>query len=183
MKNSSTAALIAALVLAPAVASAAITPGTSLIGNMDESLSAPGAQVGQSFTMSNVHSQDRNINGATLYGHVASVSGPSQGRNAVIVLAFDKLHTRSGNSYAVTGSSTQQQTNTKSNALKEVGGAAAGAIVGSIIGRTLLHTNLGAPIGAAGGYVVAKNNRAGITIPQNAVVTVQIESARPQARL
>ena len=182
MNKSLTAALIAALALAPAIASAAITPGTSLTGNMDESLSAPGAQVGQAFTMSNVHSQDRNINGATLYGHVASVSGPSQGRNASIILAFDKLHTRSGNSYAITGSATQTQTNTKSNALKEVGGAAAGAIVGSIIGRTLLHTNLGAPIGAAGGYVAAKNNRAGITIPQNAVVTVQIESARPQAR-
>jgi hypothetical protein len=182
MNKTLSAALVAALALTPIIASAAITPGTVLVGNMDESLSAPGAQVGQSFTISNVHSQDRNINGATIYGHVASVTGPSQGRNAQIELAFDKLHTRSGNSYAITGSATQVQTNTKSNALKEAGGAVAGAIVGSIIGRSLLHTNLGAPVGAAGGYVAAKNNRAGITIPQNAVVSVQIESARPQAR-
>ncbi len=182
MNKSLSAALAAALALTPIVASAAITPGTVLVGNMDESLSAPGAQVGQSFTISNVHSQDRNINGATLYGHVASVSGPSQGRNAQIQLAFDKLHTRSGNSYAITGSATQVQTNTKSNALKEAGGAVAGAVVGSLLFRSVLHSNIGVPLGAAGGYLAAKNNRAGITIPQNAVVSVQIESARPQAR-
>jgi hypothetical protein len=182
MNKSLTAALIAALALGPAVASAAIAPGTVLVGNMDQSLSAPGAQVGQSFTISNVHSQDRNINGATIYGHVASVQGPSQGRNAQIQLAFDKLHTRSGNSYAITGSATQVQTNTKSNALKEAGGAVAGAVVGSLLFRTAFHSNAGVPIGAAGGYLAAKNNRAGITIPQNAVVSVQIESSRPQAR-
>jgi hypothetical protein len=181
MKHSFTAALLAALAFAPMVASAAISPGTTLVGNLDQDISSK-TQVGSPFTMSNVHSQSRDINGATIYGHVAAVSGPSQGRNAQIVLAFDKLHTRAGNSYAIVGSATQQTVNTKSNALKEVGGAAAGAIVGSIIGRSLLHTNLGAPVGAAGGYIAAKNNRAGIDMPANSQVTVEIQSARLQSR-
>ena len=182
MKKSITAALAAALTIVPMLASAAISPGTELTGNIDQSISSATAQVGQSFTMSDVHSQSRDIHGATIYGHVASVSKASQGRNAQIVLAFDKLHTLSGNSYAITGSATQQTVNTANNGLKEAGGAVAGAVVGSIIGRSLLHTNLGAPIGAAGGYVAAKNNRANITIPQNGSVTVQIESSHLQAR-
>ena len=182
MKNSITAALVAALAFAPTLASAAISPGTSLVGNMDQSLSSSNAQVGERFTMSNVHSQSNDIHGATLYGHITAVNKPSQGRNASIQLAFDKLHTLSGNSYAIVGSATQVQTNTKNNAVKEAGGAVAGAIVGSIIFRTVLHSNVGVPLGAAGGYLAAKNNRAGIEIPQNAIVTMQVESARPQSR-
>jgi hypothetical protein len=182
MKKFGTAALVAALAFAPALASAAITPGTSLVGNMDQSISSSNAQVGERFTMSNVHSQSNDIHGATLYGHVSSVTKPSQGRNATIQLAFDKLHTLAGNSYAIVGSATQVQTNTKSNALKEAGGAVAGAVVGSLIFRTILHSNVGVPLGAAGGYLAAKNNRAGIEIPQNAVVTMQVESAHYQAR-
>jgi hypothetical protein len=182
MRNSLTAAIIAGLTLLPVFASAAISPGTVLVGNMDQALDSSKVQVGQAFTMSDVHSQSRDIHGATLYGHVADVRPASQGRNAQIELAFDKLHTLSGNSYAVVGSATQVQTNTKSNAVKEAGGAVAGAIVGGILGRTLLHSDVGLPVGAAGGYLAAKNNRANIVIPQNATVTVQIESARVQAR-
>ncbi len=182
MKKSILTAIIGLLALAPIAASAGITAGTTLTGRMDQSIDSGNAVVGQPFTISNVHSQDRNIHDGTIYGHVADVVKPGQGRPAQIQLAYDKLHTSGGASYAISGNTVKLEVDTKSNALKEVGGAAAGAIVGSIIGRSLLHTNLGAPIGAAGGYIAAKNNRAGVSIPQNSVVQVQILHARPQAR-
>jgi len=182
MKKSFIAAAAGFIAFIPALAMGAITSGTVLVGTMDTNLDSSSAVVGQPFTVSNVHTQDYNIHGATLYGHVAEVVKAGQGREAKILLAYDKLHTLSGNSYAVSGNTTQVQVGTKSNALKEAGGAAAGAIVGSIIGRSLLHTNLGAPAGAAGGYLYAKNNRAEVTISAHSTLQVQILRARPQAR-
>jgi hypothetical protein len=173
-------AAAAALALTPLAASAAITPGTDLVGTMDQSLNSGSAQVGQRFTMSNVHSQDNNINGATIYGHVASVTHASQGRAGGIQLAFDKLHTQSGNSYALDGRATNVQENTKNNTLNEAGGAVAGMIIGNIIGKKL-GTNVGGLAGAAGGFLYAKNAKQQVTIPQNAVVTVQVLQARRQA--
>lgn len=165
---------------APIAALANIGPGTTLVGNMDQSLNSKDVQVGQRFTMSNVHSQDNNINGGTIYGHVADIQRASQGRNAKIELAFDKLRTRSGNSYALVGRATNVQTDTKDNTLKEVGGAVAGMIVGNIVGK-MVHTNVGGLLGAGGGYLYAKNSKENISIPQNAVVTVQVTQARRQA--
>ncbi len=172
--------IAAGLALAPLAASAAVSPGTELTGNMNQSLDSGSVQVGQSFTMSNVHSNDNDINGATLYGHVCDVQRPGQGRNASIQLCFDRLRTRAGGSYVLDGRAISVQTNTKSNALKEAGGAVAGMIVGNILGKAI-GTNTGGLVGAAGGYMVAKNNRANVSIPQGAVVTVQVLRARRQA--
>lgn len=181
MNRTLSAALAAATIaLAPLAASAAISPGTDLVGNMDQSLDSGSAQVGQRFTMSNVHSQDNNINGATIYGHVCDVQHAGQGTPGKIQLCFDKLHTQSGNSYALDGRATQVQTSTKNNTLKEAGGAVAGMIVGNIVGKAV-GTNVGGLLGAAGGYLYAKNNKQNVVVPQNAVVTVQVLTARRQA--
>jgi hypothetical protein len=182
MKKSFLAAAAGLIAFIPAIAMAAISSGTVLVGTMNTNLDSSSAVVGQPFTVSNVHTQDYSIHGATLYGHVAQVVKAGQGREAKILLAYDKLHTLSGNSYAVSGNTTQVQVITKSNALKEAGGAAAGAIVGSIVGRTFGHTNLGAPIGAGAGYVYAKNNRAEVTIAANSTLQMEVLRARPQAR-
>jgi hypothetical protein len=176
-----TLAAAALVALAPLAASAAITPGTTLVGTMDQSLNSGSAQVGQRFTMSNVHSQDNNINGATIYGHVAAVTHASQGRAGGIQLAFDKLHTQSGGSYALDGRAINVQQNTKNNTLNEAGGAVAGMIIGNIIGKKL-GTNVGGLAGAAGGFLYAKNAKQQVTIPQNAVVSVQVLQARRQAQ-
>ncbi len=178
------AAIAAAFIgLAPISALAAVTQigsGTILVGNLDQSLDSKSVQVGQRFTMSNVHTQDNNINGATMYGHVSDVQRAGQGRTAKIELAFDKLHTRSGNSYALSGRAQNVQANTKNNTLKEVGGAVAGMIVGNVLGK-MVHTNVGGLLGAGGGYILAKNSKENITIPQSSTVTVQVTSARRQS--
>jgi hypothetical protein len=176
----SSLAAAAILAVAPLAASAAISPGTLLTGTMSTSISSGNASVGQPFTMTGVHSQDYNINNATIYGHVCDVQRASQGRSGSIQLCFDKLHTSSGGSYALSGRATSVQENTKSNIVNEAGGAVAGMIVGNIIGKKL-GTNLGGLAGAAGGYIYGKNARQQVTIPQNAVVTVQVLRAVRQA--
>jgi hypothetical protein len=180
IRRLSTLAAVAALALVPLVASAQVTAGTELSGTIDQQLDSKSAVVGQRFTMSNVHSQDNNINGATIYGHVDSVQPAGQGRAGKISLAFDKLHTRSGASYALDGRATGVQVNTKSNVVNEAGGAVAGMIVGNIIGKKV-GTNMGGLLGAAGGYIYAKNAKQNVTVPANSVVTVQVIRARRQA--
>lgn len=180
IRTLSTVLAAAAVALVPLAASAQISAGTELSGTIDQNLDSKSAVVGQRFTMSNVHSQDNNINGATIYGHVDEVQAASQGRAAKISIAFDKLHTRSGGSYALDGRATAVQQNTKNNTLNEAGGAVAGMIVGNILGKKL-GTNAGGLLGAAGGYVYAKNAKQNVTIPQNSTVTVQVIRARRQA--
>ncbi|HZX68625.1 MAG TPA: hypothetical protein VFE70_07055 [Candidatus Elarobacter sp.] len=180
IRRLSTLAAAAALALVPLAASAQITAGTTLSGTIDQNIDSKSAVVGQRFTMSNVHSQDNNINGATIYGHVDEVQSASQGRAGKLSLALDKLHTRSGGSYALDGRVTGVQVNTKNNTLNEAGGAVAGMIVGNIIGKKL-GTNAGGLVGAAGGYLYAKNAKQNVTIPANTPVTVQVLRARRQA--
>jgi hypothetical protein len=180
VRRFSTVLATLALILAPLVASAQISPGTTLVGNMDQSLDSGNVQVGQRFTMRNVHSQDNNINNAVIYGHVADVQRASQGRTAKIQLAYDKLRTASGASYTLQGRTENVQVNTKNNTLKEVGGALAGMIVGNVLGKWV-GTNIGGVLGAGGGYLYAKNSRQNVTIPQNAVVSVQVLRAYRQA--
>lgn len=174
------ASLFAVLMaFAPLTARAAIQPGTELTGNMDQPIGSKDAQVGQRFTMSHVHDQSNDIHDAVIYGHVAQVQRASQGRPGKIELAFDKLHTLAGNSYAIEGTASNVQVNTKSNALKEAAGALGGMIVGNVLGKWV-GTNIGGAVGAAGGFMYAKNNRENVVIPQNAVVTVLVSRSRIQ---
>jgi hypothetical protein len=171
------AALVAML---PLTALAQIAPGLQLTGSIDQSLNSGNAQIGQRVTVSNVNSPDNNINGATLYGHVDDVQAASQGRAGKIEITWDKLRTRSGNSYAIAARTVSMQVNTKNNAVNEVGGAVAGMIVGNILGKAV-GTNAGGAVGAAGGYLYGKNAKQNVTIPANSLVTVQVVRAYRQS--
>nr|MDQ2663796.1 hypothetical protein [Candidatus Eremiobacteraeota bacterium] len=67
IKNFLAAAIVSAATLIPIAGLAAIAPGTTLSGTMDQSINSSSAQVGQTFTISNAHSPNYNINGATIY--------------------------------------------------------------------------------------------------------------------
>lgn len=176
----STLLAAAALAAVPLAASAQISAGTNLSGTIDQSIDSKNAVIGQQVTFSNVHSLDNNITGATMYGHVCDVQSAGQGRPGKLQVCLDTLHTRSGNSYALDGRVIAAQVNTKTNAGNEVAGAVGGMIVGNILGKKL-GTNAGGLLGAAGGYLYAKNARQNVTIPANTPVTVQVLSARRQA--
>jgi hypothetical protein len=160
----------------PLAALAQLTPGTTLSGSIDQNLSSNHVQVGTPVTISNAHSPDNHINGATVYGHVASYQAAGQGTPGKITLAFDKVVTRSGSTYLINGYATNVDVQTKNNTLKEVGGAAAGALVGGLLGH-----GIGALIGAGAGGLYAKNNRQNINIPQGSSITIQVTRSRRQA--
>ncbi len=159
------------------VAQAALTAGSLLNGTINQNLSSNHAYVGEPVSLSNVTSNDGSgsVTGGTLYGYVASVQKASQGRPGKIQLAFTRLVSH-GVTYTVNTTVTQTNVQTKNNALKEAGGALAGMLVGNAIGKTIFHTGAGGIIGAAGGFLLAKNNRQDVNIPAGTVVQVQVNS-------
>jgi hypothetical protein len=170
------------LAFAPLVVSAQIIPGTHLTGVINQEINSKSANVGDGFTITDVHSENRHIDGAKIYGHVADVQRAGQGRPGKISLAYDKLYAASGNVYSLSGTSTVSvQADTKNNTLKEVGGAVGGMIVGNILGK-MVGTNLGGLAGAGGGYMLAKNNKENVTIPKNSTVVVEINRSLRQSR-
>lgn len=163
-------------VFLPSIAFSQIAPGTELTGSIDRELNTKHAQVGEKFLLSNVNSSAYDINGATAYGHVVAVTSGGQGRKAQIKLTIDKINTRSGHIYKVTGHVVEVKQNTKSNAGREAASTAAGALVGGLIG------GWAAVIGGTTGFLVSKNAHQDITVPQGSLVTFQLDSARRQTQ-
>jgi hypothetical protein len=170
--------LIAGLIFAvlPLAALAQVTPGTILTGQFDQNLSSNHAQPGDPVSISYAHSDNHDINGAKIYGHVSSVQPAGQGRAGKISFQWDKLVTRSGSVYAIGAYTSNVNVQTKSNAGKELLGAGAGALVGGLIGH-----GVGALIGAAGGAVAAKNNRQNVLVPQGSSISVTVTRSRRQS--
>jgi hypothetical protein len=166
------AALFAAI---PLGAVAQIAPGTILTGTIDQDLSSNHVQAGTPFTISNAHTPNSEIDGATIYGHVASVQAAGQGTSGKITLAYDKVSAPDG-TYLINGYTQNVDLQTKSNAAKTVGGAAAGALVGGLLGH-----GVGALLGAGAGAAIAGNNRQNVLIPAGSAISVQVVRARRQA--
>ncbi len=177
---SSAAAVLSVLFLAQA-AGAAPYAGAQYAGVINSSVNTGSAYVGQSVTLTHVTSQDGTVAGARMYGTVTRVVRAGQGRTAGVQMTFNKLVLSNGTTYAVDGVVTGMQTQTKSNALKEAGGAVAGMIVGNIIGKTIFHTGMGGFLGAAGGYLLARNNRENVNVPAGSAVRVTLRTVRRQA--
>jgi hypothetical protein len=163
------------------VASAAPVSGTQLAGTITTTVDSGSAYVGQPVTMTHVYSESGDISGAKMYGTVTKVVRAGQGRSAQLQMVFTKLVLSSGTTYAVNGIVTGMQANTKNNALKEAGGALAGMLVGNMIGKTIFHASGGGFLGAAGGFLIAKNNRQNMTVPSGSTVRVTLRSVRRQA--
>jgi hypothetical protein len=153
-----------------------------LTGTMDQTISSSSAHAGDAFKISNVTSTNGygTVTNATIYGHVASVTTAGQGRNARVQLAFDRVQLYDGKRYSLTARPTHIKVVTKSNAAREGVGAVVGDLLGNYIGKVIGVGLLG-PIGLIGGFLVAKNARQNVTIPQNSLVTLQVITSRPQA--
>ena len=94
---------------------------------------------------------------------------------------FDSLRGADGKSDPIDGIVASMQVKTKSNAVKEAGGALVGMLAGNALAKTLLGIGGGGILGAVGGYLIAKDNRADVVIPANTAITVQLVNARRQA--
>lgn len=177
----SAAAVLTMFVVAQ-VASAAPYAGAQYAGIITKSVNTSNAYVGEPVTLNRVTSEDGSVSGAHMYGTVTRVVRAGQGRKAQLQMTFTKLVLANGTTYAVDGVVTGMQAQTKSNALKEVGGAVAGMIVGNIIGKTIFHSGGGGFLGAAGGYLIARNNKENMSVPAGSAVRVTLRSVRRQAR-
>lgn len=176
-------ALAAAILTVHQVPVSAATPstGTQYAGIIAQNLDAKSAYTGEPVTLTHVTSADGTISGGTMYGRVTSAVAPGQGRPAQLQMVFSKLVLPGHGTYAVDGVVTGMTAQTKSNAGKEAAGAIAGMLVGNMIGKTVFHMSGGGFLGAAGGYLVAKNNRADMTVPAGSAVHVELRSVRSQA--
>lgn len=154
-------------------------PGMQFEGTLAQALSSKDAWVGEQVTLINVNSTDQLISGARMYGRVIDVEHAGQGKSGQVLIRFDTLQLSSGALYSVAGEVTHVQVKTPNNAAKEVLGTLGGMIVGNILGKWL-GTNAGGLLGAAGGYLVAKNNREDVSIPANSEVSVRLVSPHPQ---
>lgn len=178
------AATVLSILFVTQAASAAPYAGAQYAGIITTSVNTAHAYVGEHVTLSRVTSADGTVRNAHMYGTVTRLVRPGQGRPARLQMTFTRLVLANGTTYAIDGIVTGMQTQTKTNALKEVGGAVAGMIVGNIIGKTIFHaaTGIGGFLGAAGGYLIAKNNRANMTVPAGSAVRVTLRAVRRQAR-
>lgn len=177
-----TATLMTVLFLTQA-ASAGPYAGAQYAGAVTRTVDSKTAYTGEPVELTGVTSADGSVHGARMYGTVTRVVRPGQGRKAQLQITFHKLVLPNGTTYAIAGVVTGMQTKTKNNALKEVGGAVAGMIVGNIIGKTIFHatTGIGGFLGAAGGYLIAKNNRADVVVPAGSGVRVSLRTVRRQS--
>lgn len=151
----------------------ALTSGSVLNGTLNQNLSSNHAYRGEPVSLSNV--SGGGVSGGTLYGYVSSVQKAGQGRPGSIQLHFNRLVTGSS-TYTVQTTVTNANVSTKNNTLKEAGGALAGMLVGNAIGKTVFHTGIGGIVGAAGGFLLAKNNREDVNISAGTNVQVQVNS-------
>ncbi|HUA09881.1 MAG TPA: hypothetical protein VMA98_11495 [Candidatus Acidoferrales bacterium] len=186
MRFHRTALSVFGLFLASAIAaSAALTQGTLLNGTIDANYSSNHAYVGQRVSLSNVTNDDGSgtVTGARMYGTVVAVQKAGQGTPGKIRFHFTELVLANGTRYAIDSRVTEMKAVTKNNAAKEIGGAVAGMLVGNAIGKSLFHLGGGGVVGAAGGFLLAKNNRQDINVDAGTIVQVRILSVtRRQAR-
>ncbi|HTX57558.1 MAG TPA: hypothetical protein VMD47_10725 [Candidatus Acidoferrales bacterium] len=174
----SIAVTLVACMLTTAVAAASLAPGTLLNGTITQDYSSNHAYVGERVELTNVTNDDGSgtVTRGRLYGQVVAVQPAGQGTPGKIRFHFSRLVLANGAVYAVDSHVTGVQANTKSNAAKEAGGAIAGMLVGNAIGKTLFHVGGFGLLGAAGGFLLAKNNRQNVDVPAGSVVQVELTS-------
>jgi hypothetical protein len=155
--------------------------GSVLTGLIDGGLDSKSASPGDPVTLYNVTSTDGAIVHATLLGQVTDVTPAGQGRNAQVRLHFDRLRLLDGTERHIDGVVMAIDVKTKSNAAKEIGGALIGMLAGNALGKAL-GINGGGIVGAAGGFLIAKDNRANVVIPADSAVTVELVNPRRQTQ-
>jgi hypothetical protein len=151
-----------------------------LTGLIAGSLDSKSAYAGEPVTLYNVASNDGAIVHGTLLGTVTDVTPAGQGRNAQVRMHFDRLRNLDGSETRIDGVVVSVEVKTKSNAAKEIGGALLGMLAGNAIGKAF-GINGGGIAGAAGGFLIAKDNRANVVIPADSAVTVQLVNPRRQS--
>jgi hypothetical protein len=157
------------------------TVGEQFGGALANPVDSRTGYVGEPVKLVNAYNERCTINGATMYGTVTQVQHAGQGRPGKIQLTFTRLVLANGRTYAIDGVVTGAKAITKSNAGKEAAGALAGMAVGNILGKAIFGLSGIGLLGAAGGFLLAKNNRQDVAISKGSAVRVTLRTVRRQA--
>lgn len=190
-RNVAAASFAAAILTLGVAASAQTVPAGTEIHTvlLSNDLNTKSTEIGQRFTMEVVSpypNGDARFANARVYGHVASVRAAGQGKKPELGLAFDQVRLTNGRSAPVVASVVKMQTVQDNTTARKALGAGVGAAVGSqTIGRLLGGTAgsvVGILGGAAGGYAYGANNKANVTVPHGATVTMQLTNDLVETR-
>jgi hypothetical protein len=176
--------LIFALTLsaAPALAASTIGQGTQIAAHLSSpDIRTNKAQAGDTFSARvTAPYATRYLEGATVYGHIASVRSAGQGRTAQLDLALDRVVFSDGQTARIGAYATSIAEIQDNTTARKALGAGVGAAVGSqTIGR-LLGGALGGVVGIAGGaaagYAYAKNNKPNFDVKTGALMTFTVSA-------
>lgn len=164
-----------------AVARADIAAGSEVDATLQQTISTNHSKVGDPVLMkiTSVGSAplDPELQGATIRGHVAQVTGPTPTKKAHVDIAFDTLTLADGRTFPFPAKIVSLKTKkTAPNIPQAAGEVLAGMIVGNIIGKGI-GTGAGGPVGAAGGAVYASAMAVNVRIPQNSIVKMKTTDA------
>jgi len=176
----SLALLCSIIALAPAMAGAATIPsGSTLTTTLNLSLNTKSAYVGQPISLLVVAPYPNGatqLAGSKIYGHVTKVQKAGQGRNPELQLALDSIvlagSTKRTPIHAAISKIAPKQ---GPNVVYGAAGALIGMLFGNWIGK-MVGTNAGGAIGAAGGFLLASNNKKNIEVPEGSAVSVQLSA-------
>lgn len=171
-------ALLCCVLLAHTRADATTIPsGATLATTLNLSLNTKSAYVGQPISLLVVQPYPNDatvLHGSKIYGHVTRVQKASQGRNPELELALDSILLA-----GATKRTPMQATISKiapkqgPNVVYGAAGALVGMFLGNWIGK-MVGTNAGGAIGAAGGFLLASNNKKDIELGEGSAVSVQL---------
>jgi len=177
---------VVALIMAVLMSGAALalSPGTTFSGTINQTVDTANAYIGQQVSITNASAPGAGIYNATMYGTVTHLVRAGQGRPAELRITLHTLRLSNGAQYAISGVVTGWKAQTRRNTLKEIGGAVAGMLVGNVLGAWVLGSTLhgvAGAAGAAGGFLLAKNNRQNMVVGAGSQVQVELLSARRQS--
>jgi hypothetical protein len=173
-------ALLAAASLAPTALLAAQTlpAGTQFNAVLRSALDTKSAYTGQPVSLGVIAPLPRNavsLQDAVIYGHVSQVRAAGQGRNPELTVMVDKIVFANGQSQPLAGEITQiTEKRDQSPVVKGAVGALGGMLIGNWLGKALFGGKAGGLIGAAGGYLLASNNKSNFHVPAGSAATVKL---------
>ena len=172
-------ALLCCVLFAHMRANATTIPsGSTFATTLNLSLNTKSAYVGQPISLLVVQPYPNDatvLQGSKIYGHVTKVQKAGQGRNPELLLALDSI-VLAGSTSRTPMHATISKIAPKQgpNVLYGAAGALVGMFLGNWIGK-MVGTNAGGAIGAAGGFLLASNNKKDITVPEGSDVSVQLD--------
>lgn len=169
----------------PVSAATTISSGSTFATTLNLSLNTKSAYVGQPISLLVVQPYPNGatvLQGSKIYGRVVKVQKASQGRNPELQLAVDSiLLAGTTNRTPIQAEISKIAPKQGPNYLYGAAGALVGMFVGNWIGK-MVGTNAGGAIGAAGGFLLASNNKKDIVVPEGSDVSVQLTQRVALAR-